>query len=94
MFPKSGRWWLGTVLNQLSRSPGVSAAVVFLVLDDGTETFTFPRLNWAVVMIALLTILGAAAAVMIMVSAAHFDDAPPPVPTAPTACEPFCPVTP
>ncbi|WP_067824082.1 hypothetical protein [Nocardia inohanensis] len=85
-----GNFWLRTVLHQVARSPG-SAAVAFLVLEDGTEIFTFPRMNWAILLAALAAIIGIATAIMIMVATANFDDAPTPTPSPPETCEMFCP---
>lgn len=77
------------MLSQLARTSG-SAAVLMLVLDDGTEVFSFPRLNWAVVVITAGLIIGAVVLVAIVVDHAEFDEAPAPAP--PAICEPFCPL--
>ncbi|WP_459960597.1 hypothetical protein [Nocardia sp. IFM 10818] len=70
---------------------GVSAAVIFHILDDGSEVITFPRLNWALVLATAILIVGVAIAIMVLVSSAEFDDTPPAVPSSPVVCEPFCP---
>lgn len=88
MAGSTGNWWRGAVLSQLARSSG-SAAVVLLVLDDGTEVFSFPRLNWAVVTITAGLVIGAVVLIAILVDHAEFDESPPPPP--PAICEPFCP---
>ncbi|MRH89216.1 hypothetical protein GFY24_17470 [Nocardia sp. SYP-A9097] len=88
MSGKSQSWWRGALLSQLARSSG-SAAVLFLVLDDGTETFTFPRLNWLIVLIASISVIGLAVLIAIAVSSAHFDE--PSTPNPPATCSLFCP---
>ncbi|WP_067542444.1 hypothetical protein [Nocardia crassostreae] len=70
----------------------MSAAVIFHILDDGTEVITFPRLNWALVVATATLLQGFAIAVLLVVSTANFDEAPP-VPSVPAACDPFCPKT-
>ncbi|MEV6771877.1 hypothetical protein AB0N05_24955 [Nocardia sp. NPDC051030] len=90
MSPTSGKWWRNAAITQLSRS-GAGAAVLFLVLDDGDEVITFPRLNWAIFLIIFTAILTAATAVMILVSTAHFDDSPTPTTIPPATCDLFCP---
>ncbi|MFE5288658.1 hypothetical protein ACFRAQ_27130 [Nocardia sp. NPDC056611] len=84
-----GNWWRNTVLLQLRRSPA-SAAVLFVVADDGTPVITFPRLNWAWVAIASAAVLFFGITVAMLVSLAYFDEPTSTVPEAPASCEPFC----
>ncbi|MFF2555996.1 hypothetical protein ACFVUS_33645 [Nocardia sp. NPDC058058] len=64
--------------------------MLFMVLEDGTEAITFPRLNWAVVVIASALAVGLAVVIAIVVGSAHFEQTPAPEP--PASCEPFCPM--
>ncbi|MFE3059266.1 hypothetical protein [Nocardia sp. NPDC059239] len=86
----TGNWWRHTVLSQLSRSPG-NAAVLFLVVEDGTKVITFPRLNWGFVAVASAAVLVFAIAVLLLVNSAHFEEPQAPAPAPPASCEPFCP---
>lgn len=88
MSRKFRSWRRSAALSQLARSPG-SAAVLLLVLDDGSETITFPRLNWAVVMIVSIAVIGVAVLIAIAVSTADFNETPTPLP--PATCDLFCP---
>ncbi|MEU6583415.1 hypothetical protein [Nocardia sp. NPDC046763] len=77
----------------MSRSPA-NAAVLFLVVEDGTKVITFPKLNWGVVATASAAVLVIAIAILLLVSTAHFDEPQTPAPTSPASCEPFCPTPP
>ncbi|MFI6867786.1 hypothetical protein [Nocardia sp. NPDC050406] len=88
MPPTSAYGWGSGVIDQLSSPPSSNT---YMDPETAPEVIvTYQQLDWAIIAVACAAVVALSVFLMVVVSNAEFDDAPPIAPPTSDTCQPFC----